>query len=86
MARHGITFEMRLYANYSVDAESAFDAVEAGGHLVYCDSFIYGKLLKDLLDDEQVGDAISCLMVYINPDDHDGTETEHINVDDYMKE
>lgn len=86
MARHGITFELRLYANYSVEADSAFDAVEAGGHLVYCDSFLYDKLLKDLLDDAQVGDAINDLRVYINPDDRDGTETERIDPNDYTKE
>lgn len=86
MARRGITFELRLYANYSVEADSDFDAVETGGHLVHCDGFLYEKLLKDLLDDEQVGDAINDLRVYIDPDDRDGTETERININDYMKE
>lgn len=86
MARRGITFELRLYANYSVEAGSGFDAVEIGGHLVCCDSFLYDKLLKDLLDDEQVGDAINDLRVYVNPDDRDGMETERIDPNDYTKE
>ena len=86
MAKRGITFELRLYANYSVEADSAFDAVEIGGRLVCCDSFLYNKPQYDLLCDEQVGDAINDLRVYIDPDNRDGTETEYININDYMKE
>lgn len=86
MARHGITFELRLYANYSVEADSGFDAVEIGDRLVCCDSFLYNKLLYDLLNGGQVGDAINDLRVYVNPDDCDGTETERIDPNDYTKE
>lgn len=86
MARHGITYEIRLYANYSIEAESRFDAVEAGGRLVFSDGFLYGKLLKDLLDDEQIGDAINSMRVYSNPDDRDGEVGELIDPSDYAKE
>lgn len=86
MARYGITYEIRLYANYSVEAESEYDAVTTGDHLVFSDSFLYGKLRKDLLDDEQVGDALCDVVVYINPDDPDGEDGEFIDADDYTKE
>lgn len=83
MARHGITYEIRLYANYSVEAESEYDAVMIGDHLAFSDSFLYDKLLKDLLDDVQIGDALNSMMVYANQDGDDG---ELIDPSDYVRE
>lgn len=53
-----ITYSTTLYANFYIEAESEDDAIDKGGHLLFCDDFVEGHLIPQLDNPWQWNDAI----------------------------
>ena len=53
-----ITYSTTFYTHFYIEAESDTDAIEKGGHLLFCDDFVEGHLIPQIDDPWQWNDAI----------------------------
>ena len=63
-----VTFEIRLYANFSIESDNDKDAVDTAMSLLYSDSFREDELIPELDDPLQWGDALADCRVYLDSD------------------
>lgn len=81
---YGICYEIRLYANFAVDAENEHDALEIADNLLQSDDFRMDKLIPALDDPWQWGDALGDCKVYVDEGYEDGDPV--LDVSKYIKE
>ena len=81
---YGICYEVRLYANFAIDAGSEKGALDKAYELLDSDSFRENVLIPQLDDPYQWGDSLADCKVYVDMGYEDGDPV--LDTSKYIKE